>query len=156
MILRLIKVTPSAKETLGNILSSGWLWKSTTTGYMGKTNPDQALHSIFGKPLKLMGQRGRKNMQEGAECCKGQVIFNTQPHMTKIKNNKVLRSSLALPASLSKDSFNWKACCACFYACKTEKGQFCTGPNIPAQYNWNSSCLLFKSLCSYKIKTHLS
>lgn len=52
MILRLIKVTPNAKETLGNILSSGWLWKSTTTEWMGKTNPDQALHSRFGKPLK--------------------------------------------------------------------------------------------------------
>lgn len=58
MILRLIKVTPNAKETLGNILSSGWLWKSTTPEYMGKTNPDQALNSRFGKLFKLMGETG--------------------------------------------------------------------------------------------------
>lgn len=79
MILRLIKVTPSAKETLGNILSSGWLWKSTTSGYTGKTNPDQALHSIFGKPLKLMGQTGRKNMQEGLSAAKDRSFLTGSP-----------------------------------------------------------------------------
>lgn len=153
MILRLIKVTPNAKETLGNILISGWLWESTTTEYMEKTNPDQ---TWFWEIFKMDGSNRKKKLTGRTVCCKEQVIFNSQPYLTKIKSNKVLRSSLALPAFLSKVSFNWKACCACFYACKTEKGQFCTGPDIPAQYNWNSSCLLFKSLCSYKIKTHLS
>lgn len=79
MILRLIKVTPNAKETLGNILSSGWLWKSTTTEEMGKTNPDQALHSRYGKPLKLMGQTGRKSSQEGLCAAKNRSFSTHSP-----------------------------------------------------------------------------
>lgn len=124
---------------------------------MGKTNPHQPFHSRFGKPLKLVGQTGRKILQEGLCTGKNRLfLIHTHPYLTKIKSNKVLRSFLTLPASLSKDSFNWKACCAWFYACIREKEQFCTRPNIPAQYNRNSFWLVFKSLCSYKIKTHLS
>lgn len=79
MILRLIKVTPNAKENLGNILSSGWLQKSTATEWMGKTNPDQALHSRFGKPLKPMGQTGRKSSQEGLCAAKNRSFSTHSP-----------------------------------------------------------------------------
>lgn len=79
MILRLIKVTPNAKETLGNILSSGWLWKSTTTECVGKTDPDQALHPRFGKPLKCTGQKGRKNFQGGLCTAKNRSFLTHSP-----------------------------------------------------------------------------
>lgn len=39
--------------------------KAKTTEYIGKTNPNNPFHSHFGVLLKLIGQTGRKNLQEG-------------------------------------------------------------------------------------------
>lgn len=72
----------------------------------GENESRSSLAFPFWETFKTDGSDRKKRLTGRAVCCKEQVIFNSQPYLTKIKSNKVLRSSLALPASLSKDSFN--------------------------------------------------